>query len=780
MDCRRGGALKALGERGPRRRVVAPAKGSALATVALASVTLAAIAGMARLFRGASFAGPLVATAITAHLTCWGGRRLRAPAWVASALALLLAALVGVWTTIPSATLWGLPTPGTAHRIVSELSRSRTDFALLRAPVPATVGFELTGVAATGVVATVADWAAFRHGLGVEAVLPSFTLVVFTDALGTAAGRVVATAIYALSAAVFALAQEARWRSLTTRWVGAGAEAGKAGLAGRGLLLGTTAVVIGAVLGPALPGAGASPLVHLNHQLSQGAGQRTTISPLVDVRSTEVSEAGTELFTVKAASPAYWRLTALDHFDGSVWSADQRYRPARAVTRPLVRGARLDQRVTISQLSEPWLPAAYLPSTVELAGSAIDPASGSLVAGSDTSPGMTYEVSSVLPDPTATDLEQVGWPDLRQGLAGDYNRMVQLPADLPGPILQQAKNVVAGQETPYVRALALQDFLRDNFHYSLTTVPAGHDDDALANFLFVTHTGFCEQFSAAYAVMARAVGLPARVAVGFTPGVRRGGTFHVYGVHAHAWPEVYLGPRFGWVAFEPTPGRGEPGATGWTDVTPQQAARVPAPSAATIPGPAPARAAPAGSSLASGLRGLLATGGGSSLPQAPGGPNALVIAAAVTAGTFLVGLSCAPLLRRLHTRRRRRRARDPSERVLLAWREAGEELEAVGLARAGGETPSEYARRAGENRLGPEGAKSMVALAELTAAAAYSRGVVSGETAATAVAAASRVSTDLGARLPAWRRLLLALDPRRLVPKGTPALRDETWGGADQ
>ena len=109
----------------------------------------------------------------------------------------------------------------------------------------------------------------------------------------------------------------------------------------------------------------------------------------------------------------------------------------------------------------------------------------------------------------------------------------------------------------------LQDWFRTEFEYSLE-VPQGHGNSAIEAFLR-QRIGYCEQFAGTFAAMARSLGIPARVAVGFTPGVAGNGTFTVLGKNAHAWPEVWF-DGLGWVAFEPTPGRGAPGAEDYTGV----------------------------------------------------------------------------------------------------------------------------------------------------------------------------------------------------------------------
>jgi transglutaminase-like putative cysteine protease len=83
--------------------------------------------------------------------------------------------------------------------------------------------------------------------------------------------------------------------------------------------------------------------------------------------------------------------------------------------------------------------------------------------------------------------------------------------------------------------------------------------------------GYCEQFAGTYAAVARMLGLPSRVAVGFTPGEQRDdGRYYVQGKYAHAWPEIYF-DGVGWVPFEPTPERGNPTEESYTGVAAAQA-----------------------------------------------------------------------------------------------------------------------------------------------------------------------------------------------------------------
>ncbi|MGB0114640.1 MAG: transglutaminase domain-containing protein, partial [Ilumatobacteraceae bacterium] len=148
-----------------------------------------------------------------------------------------------------------------------------------------------------------------------------------------------------------------------------------------------------------------------------------------------------------------------------------------------------------------------------------------------------------------------------------------VPDDLPDVVATTAAEVTAGTQSTYQAALALQEWFQNEFTYSLE-VQSGHGNNAIETFLR-DRIGYCEQFAGTYAAMMRTLGYPARVAVGFTSGTTIGaGVYSVLGRNAHAWPEVWF-DDIGWVAFEPTPGRGAPNAEEYTGRAPQQDATLP-------------------------------------------------------------------------------------------------------------------------------------------------------------------------------------------------------------
>ncbi|TML41900.1 MAG: transglutaminase domain-containing protein, partial [Actinobacteria bacterium] len=648
------------------------------------------------------------------------------------------------------------------------------------APTQPIAGFLLVSVTAVGVAALLADWAAFRIGATLEALIPAFSLFLFTASLAGKRGRGAATVAELAAMLLFVLLHQAERRSRSTAWFASRARGGTAALLRGGALLGAVAVIAGVALGPEIPGARGAGLIELRHRGGTGPGHRTTVSPLVDIRARLTGDlSNTEAFTVTSSEPAYWRLTSLETFDGTIWSSNGSYDSVRSrlagVPAAPAGADEVDQSFTIGVLSSIWLPAAYRPQQIDgVKGVSFDRDSASLITPAATVDGDTYHVRSAVQAAHLTPSALAGAP-----AGGNIDpRYLGLPLSLISPrVVTLAKGIVAGQTTVYGKARALQDYLRSSrFSYSLNVKP-GHDENALENFLFRTRRGYCEQFAGSFAVLARLVGLPTRVAVGFTPGDQQNGTYHVLGLHAHAWPEVLIG-SYGWVAFEPTPGRGAPGAQAYTGVPPSQATSA-------------AGGASAGDSSA-------ATTTPTSTPTTPTAPpnrqpadpnssgrgrgsgalTALVRLGFVLAGAAALAalwLALLGLTRLAVHRRRWGQARAPADQVMAAWADAAEALAAAGVPRRPAETLDEYGRRAqgALSKLGYDGALSghgdspvVAAVRDLAAdavVASYApEGATVPESAARSRAAADALRQAVAAKATPWQRLRRAADPAGL------------------
>ncbi len=133
---------------------------------------------------------------------------------------------------------------------------------------------------------------------------------------------------------------------------------------------------------------------------------------------------------------------------------------------------------------------------------------------------------------------------------------LQLPS-LDKRILPFTQSVTARATNPYDKAVAIENYLRTRFAYTLD-LTGNVDKDPLATFLFKTRAGHCEYFASAMTIMLRAIGIPSREVNGFLPGEYNdlGGDYIVRASDAHSWVETYF-PGTGWVTFDPTPASNE-------------------------------------------------------------------------------------------------------------------------------------------------------------------------------------------------------------------------------
>lgn len=716
-----------------------------ISEVALCLVHLAVVLGFTRVYAGTGFAGDLVVMVVAGTLLAVGTRRLRVPTVVALAATVVGAALVTTWLLFPDTLRLGLPTADSWSAVGAAAREARSGFEEVQAPAPALTGFQLVAGLALWSSVWFADWAAHRLRATVEAVVPAAVLFVVAGLLGSGEHQVLSAVAFAAAVLVFVAAHRALRSRHDQAWLASSPDTGPHAALRAGVALAAAGLVVGAVIGPRLPGSADEPLVPWRAG-AVGAGDRTTVSPIVDLHSRLVDQSDTELFTVTASEPAYWRLTALDRFDGRIWSSSQSFSSASGdLAGESTGGRQIEQAFTITGLATIWAPAAFVP--VELVDTSgplrWDEVSGTLIVDSSepTSDGFDYRVVSVTPDVDAEVLRTTDGGDP----APVVERFGGLPEAFPAAAATRAATVTEGLTTRYDRARALQDWFRSEFTYSLD-VPTGHGDDAIVAFLSARR-GYCEQFAGTYAAMARSLGIPARVAVGFTPGEvdpTDPDRYQVLGRHAHAWPEVWF-PEVGWVPFEPTPSRGIPGAAGYTGVAEQQdeGDGAPPPAAgptttALEPRPtttpeAPTTTTPAPETVAPATPGDRDDDGG--------GPGRWAVAALVL---VLVGGSwVAAALTGPARRARRDVAGRPGELVLDAWQATLVPVRwFTGLRPAPSETPGEFARRAGT--AGAD--RSLDELAALATAAAWNP---AGATPADA-ARATEVASAL--RDQAWQR----------------------------
>ncbi len=655
--------------------------------LALAILSSAAALSFGRVFSDGRFATTVVAAALLVHGLGVFARRRRLSAIATLALSAAALGLFISWFLVPATTTFGVPGSATWHEIGHRLSEGWHVYRTGHAPVPVTGGPVLLCVVATWLAAQVADWLAFRHDATVGAIVPELVLFIFAATLGTSTLRSPVTLAFGAAAVVFLLFQQQVLLERRRAWFTGRSLGSRASLLRVGSVVGVLTVLGGLVIAPALPGSDARAWFNyrkLGQSGSGGPGRYDTISPLVDIKDRlDGPNSRLELFTVSSPRSAYWRLAALDTFDGEVWGINSKVQDVRAVLPQ--RDSSPDafaQSYVIKALDQQFLPAAFSPKAIDLDAARIVPESGTIISDSSTIVGKQYTVVSQAPvRPSLTDTGS--WIPAPSNITDRYG---VLPQNFPDSVAVAARQATEGASTPLERALALQEFFLANFRYSLD-VPRGHNENAMQTFL-TDKAGFCEQFAGTYAAMARVVGLPSRVAVGFTQGtLEPDGLYHVSGRNAHAWPEVYLNGK--WVQFEPTPAGDQPGQP--------QAGPDNGTTATTLPptpttAPASAQNNPGRGGGANGLGDIKTTPGSSVASHHGSGSGWL---AALALGALLVAAAAAfptvVLVAKARRRRRRRSAVEPRTAVTGAWEEVLDRLDEAGIGRRPALTPLELA-----------------------------------------------------------------------------------------
>ncbi len=287
----------------------------------------------------------------------------------------------------------------------------------------------------------------------------------------------------------------------------------------------------------------------------------------------------------------YWRATTLDVYDGTRWIEE--HTPVRPqlfdgkldLTQgdPLVARTARDpatwhsvdvevEALADNHLVAPSVPVGYSPDF----GGAEFWQGGTGTLPRELERGDRYTAWSYSPAPTPAQLARAkrGYPaavipylELYPGVnappgfgARDRDEIMRLFLTINGidsGLYDKARRVVGKSRSPYGAALALESWLRSTGGFRYTTHPPPHGAEPLRDFVLHTKRGYCQHFAGAMALMLRYLGIPARVAEGFVSGTYDGDT-HTWTVtdhDAHAWDEVWFA-GYGWLPFDPTPGRG--------------------------------------------------------------------------------------------------------------------------------------------------------------------------------------------------------------------------------
>ncbi|GAA1437611.1 DUF3488 and transglutaminase-like domain-containing protein [Microlunatus lacustris] len=300
-----------------------------------------------------------------------------------------------------------------------------------------------------------------------------------------------------------------------------------------------------------------------------GNGPLQLTDPALDLRRNLNQPQDQEVIDYQTSEPGgvYLRLASLPQFDADGWSNVQ-IRLNTGNQLPPVPGLSEvpdEQRttdITVKNFRSQYLPLPYAPRSFQAEGDwRYDANSLTVVNGENEARALSdlsYTVQSLDLAPTAADLRgSIAGTPLDDAVTGT------IPEDLPDDLVRLTEEVTEGETRPADKAAAIQAFLRSSeFTYSTEPLP-GSGYRALQNFLLRDKRGYCEQFAAGMAMMARVAGIPSRVSVGFLPGERDGDTWRVSIRDMHAWPELYFSGH-GWVRFEPTPGSVTGSAPPWT------------------------------------------------------------------------------------------------------------------------------------------------------------------------------------------------------------------------
>lgn len=714
-------------------------------------------------------------------------RRLRLPAvlcLLGGLLALLL--YLNLVYAADSAWLLVLPSPESVRYLADLYADGWQAANRYAAPVPLLPGISLMAAAGIGLVAVLVDLLAVRLRRAAPAGLPllamySVPAAVRDDGVSWLAFGVGALGFLGLLMAD-AREQFGGWgRMVTTHrrqrevpLAGARPDPAEpparldaAALAASGRRIAAVSVAVAVLVPAAVPGLHPRGILGIGGGEGDGTQTVTTPDPLVSLKRelTRLDESVVLTYrTDDPQGPDYLRLYALDRFDGDRWT----YSPLQSTSKDrLPDGGDLPPPpgMTIASAHEvtttihvrrevknmTFLPAPYAPANVSIKGDwRVHAPSLMIYSLRDSAGGRSYTVKSVRAEPTAGQLAAGGnYP------ADIVSHYTAVPRNIPRRVRRLAEEVTAGSGTALAQAIKLQRWFTQTggFNYDLSAPAPQHGSD-LVDFLLHSKRGYCEQFAASMALMARILGIPSRVAMGYTPGSEvRPGEWVVRSRDAHAWPELYF-QGTGWVRFEPTPsgaaGQGTADVPGYS----LPAISTPGGGPESANAPVPESSSQAGDDAAApsaGPQHRNDTGPEGAAAPEDGEQDGFAATPWLAGGLLVLLLTAVPMVLRVLTRRRRwavltappgpedrpastrrrgrpsfgrttpRAAPDPEGAAHAAWREMRADALDHGVRLRSSDSPRATARRLGELlELDTAGVQALTRIARAEEMARYS------------------------------------------------------------
>ncbi len=683
---------------GSNRRTLAAAGATILASLSLYPIFI----GLAWFWAGV---GAVLMVAIAGTLT----RLRRLP--VAVCLAGSLIGLVFYLNAgFENARSWYhlLPTPNSLRLLWDLAGTGFRESAKYAPPVPELTGMMLLGAAGIGLTAVLTDLIAVRLESAALAGLPllllytePFTLSVARSGLGT-------TIVFCLGVVGYLAMLSSEGKDRIKEWErpnpGPDEIPDTRVLAMTGRRVGLASVLLALCVPLFVPGLHATRLFGSGHPGIGGTGTGGSGGVSFPDPNTQLSKALHEskaepvlTYISSDATPQYFQLYALDKLTDSGSGFELFSQPESLVAvhpeLPFPPGltsnayaasettqVTLSKDVTQDDLAA--LPVPYPATAVAAGGGSLEADKNSLMVFENGAPlaGLRYTVTSL--DESQMPASVLSRARAAPADIASHYRNVPSSYDSLKPLLD-AVIATAKAKTPFQQAVALQEWLSGgDFKYTLNA-PSIVDAQGLAKFLETTKKGYCQQFAFAMAALARMLGIPSRVAYGFTAGSPiSGGAWLVTTHDYHAWPELYF-QGAGWLRFEPTPSGQAGQGTATSPVYTQQPVNpfVPTNPATSTPNTGLPVPPSAGTQIPANIRQAFGEGGegGAFAPVSRDtlSPLEVFLLALLALFGLAVLVSAAPAVARVLIRRRRWRKGERAGDAGLAhtaWRELRDDL----------------------------------------------------------------------------------------------------------